>query len=604
MLDSLTPHQSKALKECMQGAPPGALLPTQDVHVMGPAGSGKTFVALHLILQVLSGDALAHILFVVKNTALAYYVAKWLWVRVSTKPGSRQEEVRQVLNRFHVLCGTALERASFSVEGGMLVRKEVTEVDVHLQLFLAAHPAKKETYQNAMQSGDTNVAKQISEAAHEWAVKEGVSAEIVYSLVAVDEAHDLVDGAAEQIEKYTTIGSSTPHVPRLLLSDVSQASTVNVVSSLTAKTGERGDIKEVVLTEVVRSSKRIVEGARAFQTNDDDEATVCPHNADGPPLKVMLLNRAQDDAARVVQYVSKLVEVLMFLSEKFDGFDFHDRVAIIAPSSEFINEIKPALEAALSAKFSDGCGGFRFVTAAAASRTIVTSGRRPTLKQCLVLDTVDNLNGLERLIVVAVGLDVPIDEGAAAKTRSQLYRAITRAQMMVVVVNEVLHGGWLEFLTRVKYDKEKQFDMAKELENNVKGKASRIVMEATRLKEAEESTRQLEQQEQQQEREQVLLELREEQQQEQGADSTQCPLEKKRAPNRLVVDEATNDDNSVVALSMEKMEELQLFRGDTVLIKGKRGKDAMCIVLADENCDGGNIRMNKVRNPPRPILNS
>jgi transitional endoplasmic reticulum ATPase len=69
---------------------------------------------------------------------------------------------------------------------------------------------------------------------------------------------------------------------------------------------------------------------------------------------------------------------------------------------------------------------------------------------------------------------------------------------------------------------------------------------------------------------------------------------KKRSPNRLVVDEATNDDNSVVALSMEKMEELQLFRGDTVLIKGKRGKDCVCIVLADENCEGGNIRMNKV----------
>jgi len=34
----------------------------------------------------------------------------------------------------------------------------------------------------------------------------------------------------------------------------------------------------------------------------------------------------------------------------------------------------------------------------------------------------------------------------------------------------------------------------------------------------------------------------------------EIPLEKKRAPNRLVVDEATNDDNSVVALSMEKME--------------------------------------------------
>jgi hypothetical protein len=51
--------------------------------------------------------------------------------------------------------------------------------------------------------------------------------------------------------------------------------------------------------------------------------------------------------------------------------------------------------------------------------------------------------------------------------------------------------------------------------------------------------------------------------------------------NRLVVDEASNDDNSVVALSLATMEELLLFRGDTVLLKGKRRKDTVCIVLAD-----------------------
>ena len=36
-----------------------------------------------------------------------------------------------------------------------------------------------------------------------------------------------------------------------------------------------------------------------------------------------------------------------------------------------------------------------------------------------------------------------------------------------------------------------------------------------------------------------------------------------------------NDDNSVVALSQEKMDELQLFRGDTVLLKGKRRKETV-----------------------------
>ena len=68
----------------------------------------------------------------------------------------------------------------------------------------------------------------------------------------------------------------------------------------------------------------------------------------------------------------------------------------------------------------------------------------------------------------------------------------------------------------------------------------------------------------------------------------------KRAPNRLVVDDSTNDDNSVVSLSADKMEELQLFRGDTVLLKGKKGKQTVCIVLLDENQDDGNIKMNKV----------
>ncbi|KDO34615.1 cell division cycle protein 48 [Saprolegnia parasitica CBS 223.65] len=71
-------------------------------------------------------------------------------------------------------------------------------------------------------------------------------------------------------------------------------------------------------------------------------------------------------------------------------------------------------------------------------------------------------------------------------------------------------------------------------------------------------------------------------------------MDRKRSPNRLIVDEATNDDNSVVALSMAKMEELQLFRGDTVLIKGKLGHESVCIVLQDDNCEEGNIRMNRV----------
>ena len=73
-----------------------------------------------------------------------------------------------------------------------------------------------------------------------------------------------------------------------------------------------------------------------------------------------------------------------------------------------------------------------------------------------------------------------------------------------------------------------------------------------------------------------------------------APAVKKKKPNRLLVEEATNDDNSVIALNNATMEELQLFRGDTVILKGKRRKETVCIVLADDTCEVAKVRMNRV----------
>jgi len=74
---------------------------------------------------------------------------------------------------------------------------------------------------------------------------------------------------------------------------------------------------------------------------------------------------------------------------------------------------------------------------------------------------------------------------------------------------------------------------------------------------------------------------------------------KKRAPNRLVVDDVSevaqqDGDNSCVLLSNEKMEELDLFRGDSVVVKGKRRKETVCIAIANDNTEAGKVRMNKV----------
>ncbi|KAL9652748.1 hypothetical protein ABK040_010781 [Willaertia magna] len=71
-------------------------------------------------------------------------------------------------------------------------------------------------------------------------------------------------------------------------------------------------------------------------------------------------------------------------------------------------------------------------------------------------------------------------------------------------------------------------------------------------------------------------------------------IKSQKEKNRLIVDEATQDDNSIVAIHPDTVDALELFRGDTVRIIGKKHKDTIAIVLSDEECEKGKIKMNKV----------
>jgi len=82
--------------------------------------------------------------------------------------------------------------------------------------------------------------------------------------------------------------------------------------------------------------------------------------------------------------------------------------------------------------------------------------------------------------------------------------------------------------------------------------------------------------------------------QKKGEELATAILKKKDRPNRLIVEDAANDDNSVVALSQSKMDQLELFRGDSVLLKGKKRKETVCIVLSDDTVSDERIRMNRV----------
>ncbi len=69
----------------------------------------------------------------------------------------------------------------------------------------------------------------------------------------------------------------------------------------------------------------------------------------------------------------------------------------------------------------------------------------------------------------------------------------------------------------------------------------------------------------------------------------------KRAPNRLIVENPTNDDNSICIMNEAKMKELKIFNGDAVLLKGKRRKKTMCIAIRDNAlADTQKVAINKV----------
>ncbi len=72
-------------------------------------------------------------------------------------------------------------------------------------------------------------------------------------------------------------------------------------------------------------------------------------------------------------------------------------------------------------------------------------------------------------------------------------------------------------------------------------------------------------------------------------------LNVKKAPNKLMVEEAPNDDNSTVLITQAKMNELNIFGGDPVLLRGKRRAETIAFAMQDKSgeLEDGKIRMNK-----------
>ena len=49
-------------------------------------------------------------------------------------------------------------------------------------------------------------------------------------------------------------------------------------------------------------------------------------------------------------------------------------------------------------------------------------------------------------------------------------------------------------------------------------------------------------------------------------------MDRKKAPHKLQVEDSKQDDNSIVEMTQAKMDELKIFRGDAVILKGKSNR--------------------------------
>eukprot|EP01049_Picozoa_sp_SAG25_P008101 SAG25_NODE_707_length_5832_cov_4.564800_2_plen_530_part_00 len=169
----------------------------------------------------------------------------------------------------------------------------------------------------------------------------------------------------------------------------------------------------------------------------------------------------KDGQDRFKIYAEQTLSAIQCVTAEFEGLSLHDRFALIVPNNEFRASLLPVLHAELSKAYTKR--SFKLVTAEEASGLMGSGSegaRQVDGAEWIVLDEISQMDGLERLIVVGVGLDNAMDDTASdnSETRSMLYRAMTRAHMMVLVVNEFIPGGWFGFLTNCKLDETMKFD--------------------------------------------------------------------------------------------------------------------------------------------------
>lgn len=290
-------------------------------------------------------------------------------------------------------------------------------------------------------------------------------AQLEFALLVIDEAHEIFRPGVnrEFLDKI-------PTHQRVLLSSRSQASSAGL---------NIPQVPEVKLTQVVRSSKRIVAGAAAFQSSFDKK-DVTSLGPPGPPLKTFLFEVS--GAEDLPEYVGYSIAALWHLMCSYAGLSFHNRLAFLVPDLEFLEKFQPALQEKLTSLFGHrhfqltSCEeSFSMLPGCPGGPGAPEGPETGETGEVVILDTVENAKGLEHLFVICVALDAKVrDWQTNLVTRSLIYQGITRAQLHALVVNRLLREGWLEFLGVVRF-KEETFEKPAALAETTNAAAAWVV---------------------------------------------------------------------------------------------------------------------------------
>ncbi|EKX41240.1 hypothetical protein GUITHDRAFT_142158 [Guillardia theta CCMP2712] len=385
----LTAHQKEKARQCELAMQRG-----RGVHLRGPAGTGKTFMALHMMLKELERDRVCSILFLLRSEAFVFFIAHWV--------GS--------MARWRLVDEGLFGRIFFSFrrEGGWDGPFWMTEEG-------GGELRRREKQMEILGENESE-----------------------YKFVVIDEAHHVYcDREARdyiELKRYDK-------ARMMLMSESSQADVTDISYPQW--------LEDVYLTEVVRNSNRTMTASLLFQKGISIDAVSCHHNVSGRPVKPYIFSLgSSDNQAR--EYATYIVEVMREVMVEYPG-NLDRKIAILVHERLVQLNLKQILQDHLD-KDSALPSSFKLIAAVDAWKT--TRGREDESDdQNIIFDTVANFDGMESKVVIAVGLDEKVTDEDLNLHRSLLYRAITRAlkEGTVMIVNHRVEQGLLSFLDGLRF---------------------------------------------------------------------------------------------------------------------------------------------------------